>query len=111
MYSVTFPQWCVCVLLQPVCVEDSAPSVPSADSRMLSCSRCKRMNRRDARFCDWCGSKVRTHLRSPEDIMLANITVQLSNQSWSHLRNTFRVNTHLLTCSVSQRVNVFTALS
>ncbi|XP_036961787.1 double zinc ribbon and ankyrin repeat-containing protein 1 isoform X4 [Acanthopagrus latus] len=42
---------------QPVCVEDSAPSVPSADSRMLSCSRCKRMNRRDARFCDWCGSK------------------------------------------------------
>ncbi|XP_073329406.1 double zinc ribbon and ankyrin repeat-containing protein 1 [Pagrus major] len=44
--------------LQPaVCVEDSAPSVPSADSRMLSCSRCKRMNRRDARFCDWCGSK------------------------------------------------------
>uniref|UniRef100_A0A671V022 DZANK-type domain-containing protein n=1 Tax=Sparus aurata TaxID=8175 RepID=A0A671V022_SPAAU len=39
--------------LQP----DSAPSVRSADSRMLSCSRCKRVNRRDARFCDWCGSK------------------------------------------------------
>ncbi|XP_070779285.1 double zinc ribbon and ankyrin repeat-containing protein 1 [Enoplosus armatus] len=44
--------------LQPaVCVGNSAPSVPSADSRMLSCSRCKRRNQSDARFCDWCGSK------------------------------------------------------
>uniref|UniRef100_A0A3P9CEF6 Double zinc ribbon and ankyrin repeat domains 1 n=1 Tax=Maylandia zebra TaxID=106582 RepID=A0A3P9CEF6_9CICH len=24
---------------------------------MLSCTRCKRLNRSDARFCDWCGSK------------------------------------------------------
>ncbi|XP_027132489.1 double zinc ribbon and ankyrin repeat-containing protein 1 [Larimichthys crocea] len=40
-----------------VCVVNSAPSVPSADSRMLSCSRCKRMNHGDARYCDWCGSK------------------------------------------------------
>ncbi|KAK1875864.1 Double zinc ribbon and ankyrin repeat-containing protein 1 [Dissostichus eleginoides] len=39
--------------LQPaVCVGSSAPS-----GRMLSCSRCKRLNRSDARFCDWCGSK------------------------------------------------------
>ncbi|XP_040001021.1 double zinc ribbon and ankyrin repeat-containing protein 1 [Xiphias gladius] len=44
--------------LQPeVCVGNSAPSVPSADSRMLSCSRCKRINHSDARYCDWCGSK------------------------------------------------------
>ncbi|KAM8772752.1 double zinc ribbon and ankyrin repeat-containing protein 1 [Acanthopagrus schlegelii] len=48
---------CESRLQPPVCVEDSAPSVLSTDSRMLSCSRCKRMNRRDARFCDWCGSK------------------------------------------------------
>ncbi|XP_030275110.1 double zinc ribbon and ankyrin repeat-containing protein 1-like isoform X1 [Sparus aurata] len=48
---------CESRLQPPVCVEDSAPSVRSADSRMLSCSRCKRVNRRDARFCDWCGSK------------------------------------------------------
>ncbi|XP_026179685.1 double zinc ribbon and ankyrin repeat-containing protein 1 isoform X2 [Mastacembelus armatus] len=38
-------------------VGHSAPSVPSAHSRMLSCSRCKRINRSDARYCDWCGSK------------------------------------------------------
>ncbi|XP_076584398.1 double zinc ribbon and ankyrin repeat-containing protein 1 isoform X2 [Chaetodon auriga] len=45
------------ITLQAVCVGNSAPSVPSADSRMLSCSRCKRINHRDARYCDWCGSK------------------------------------------------------
>ncbi|XP_044045700.1 double zinc ribbon and ankyrin repeat-containing protein 1 isoform X2 [Siniperca chuatsi] len=44
--------------LQPaVCVGNSAPSVPSADSRMLFCSRCNRRNHGDARYCDWCGSK------------------------------------------------------
>ncbi|XP_069578174.1 double zinc ribbon and ankyrin repeat-containing protein 1 [Brachyistius frenatus] len=44
--------------LQPVqCVRSSAPSGPAADSRMLSCSRCKRTNHSDARYCDWCGSK------------------------------------------------------
>ncbi|XP_026215174.1 double zinc ribbon and ankyrin repeat-containing protein 1 [Anabas testudineus] len=44
--------------LQPVGGRgNSAPSVPSAGSRMLSCSTCKRMNHTDARFCDWCGSK------------------------------------------------------
>ncbi|KAI4787200.1 hypothetical protein KUCAC02_036624 [Chaenocephalus aceratus] len=37
---------------QTVCVGSSALS-----GRMLSCSRCKRLNRSDARFCDWCGSK------------------------------------------------------
>ncbi|KAK5898645.1 hypothetical protein CesoFtcFv8_008202 [Champsocephalus esox] len=40
------------IKLQAVCVGSSAPS-----GRMLSCSRCKRVNRSDARFCDWCGSK------------------------------------------------------
>ncbi|XP_078127718.1 double zinc ribbon and ankyrin repeat-containing protein 1 isoform X3 [Sander vitreus] len=44
--------------LKPVvCVGTSAPSVRPADSRMLTCSRCKRINRGDARYCDWCGSK------------------------------------------------------
>ncbi|XP_071328315.1 double zinc ribbon and ankyrin repeat-containing protein 1 isoform X2 [Trachinotus anak] len=43
--------------LQQVCVSNNAPSIPSADGRMLSCSRCKRMNQGDARYCDWCGSK------------------------------------------------------
>ncbi|XP_074553973.1 double zinc ribbon and ankyrin repeat-containing protein 1 [Halichoeres trimaculatus] len=44
--------------LQPAArARNSAPSVPSADSRLLTCSRCKRSNRSDARFCDWCGSK------------------------------------------------------
>ncbi|XP_034534160.1 double zinc ribbon and ankyrin repeat-containing protein 1, partial [Notolabrus celidotus] len=34
-----------------------APSGPSADGRKWSCSRCKRLTRSGARFCDWCGSK------------------------------------------------------
>uniref|UniRef100_A0A3Q3X7R4 DZANK-type domain-containing protein n=1 Tax=Mola mola TaxID=94237 RepID=A0A3Q3X7R4_MOLML len=34
------------------------PSVPSADGRMLSCTRCNRINHHDARFCNWCGSKT-----------------------------------------------------
>ncbi|KAM9363826.1 LOW QUALITY PROTEIN: double zinc ribbon and ankyrin repeat-containing protein 1 [Symphorus nematophorus] len=40
-----------------VCVGNSAPSAPSAHCRTLTCSRCKRVNRPDARFCDWCGSQ------------------------------------------------------
>ncbi|XP_008314720.1 double zinc ribbon and ankyrin repeat-containing protein 1 isoform X2 [Cynoglossus semilaevis] len=32
-------------------------SVPSGQGRMLSCSRCKRLNQSDARFCDWCGCR------------------------------------------------------
>ncbi|KAM9857047.1 double zinc ribbon and ankyrin repeat-containing protein 1 [Aulostomus maculatus] len=39
-------------LMTPRVMEDVC-----ADSRMLSCSRCKRLNRSDARFCDWCGCK------------------------------------------------------
>ncbi|XP_060919217.1 double zinc ribbon and ankyrin repeat-containing protein 1 isoform X5 [Labrus mixtus] len=38
-------------------VGNGAPSAPPADRRMLSCSRCKRLNRSDSRYCDWCGSK------------------------------------------------------
>ncbi|KAK9541005.1 hypothetical protein VZT92_003419 [Zoarces viviparus] len=38
-------------------LQNVAPSVRSADCRTLNCSRCKRLNRGDARFCDWCGSK------------------------------------------------------
>lgn len=38
------------------------PSDPGVHTRMLSCTRCKRLNRSDARFCDWCGSKVNAHL-------------------------------------------------
>lgn len=48
------------LLLQVGGLGKSTPPVPSVDSRMLSCSRCKRMNHSDARFCDWCGSKVNT---------------------------------------------------
>ncbi|XP_047434349.1 double zinc ribbon and ankyrin repeat-containing protein 1 isoform X2 [Mugil cephalus] len=44
--------------LQPVArAGNSAPSIPATDSRKLSCSRCNRMNRGDARYCDWCGAK------------------------------------------------------
>uniref|UniRef100_A0A3Q2CLE5 Double zinc ribbon and ankyrin repeat domains 1 n=1 Tax=Cyprinodon variegatus TaxID=28743 RepID=A0A3Q2CLE5_CYPVA len=46
--------------LQPVNQgHNSAPSRQAADDRMFSCSRCERLNRGDARFCDWCGIKLR----------------------------------------------------
>ncbi|XP_043968947.1 double zinc ribbon and ankyrin repeat-containing protein 1 isoform X2 [Gambusia affinis] len=35
-----------------------APSGGPGDSSMWSCSRCRRLNRHDARFCDRCGTKV-----------------------------------------------------
>ncbi|XP_028276955.1 double zinc ribbon and ankyrin repeat-containing protein 1 [Parambassis ranga] len=38
-------------------VGSSAPTVRASHSRMLACSRCKRINSSDARYCDWCGSK------------------------------------------------------
>ncbi|XP_054866236.1 double zinc ribbon and ankyrin repeat-containing protein 1 isoform X2 [Amphiprion ocellaris] len=43
--------------LQQAGVGGSAPSVPAAGGRSVSCSRCQRMNHSDARYCDWCGSK------------------------------------------------------
>ncbi|XP_029379919.1 double zinc ribbon and ankyrin repeat-containing protein 1 isoform X2 [Echeneis naucrates] len=44
-------------LLQ-VCVGNDLAPVPSADIRKFSCSSCKRLNRVDARYCDWCGCKA-----------------------------------------------------
>uniref|UniRef100_W5NFB6 Double zinc ribbon and ankyrin repeat-containing protein 1 n=1 Tax=Lepisosteus oculatus TaxID=7918 RepID=W5NFB6_LEPOC len=35
----------------------SATPVPISDGKMLSCSKCGRVNTSDARFCDWCGAK------------------------------------------------------
>ncbi|KAL1006200.1 hypothetical protein UPYG_G00069160 [Umbra pygmaea] len=35
----------------------SAPPLPPKDGRMVSCSKCSRINHSAARFCDWCGSK------------------------------------------------------
>ncbi|KAG9335853.1 hypothetical protein JZ751_003610 [Albula glossodonta] len=35
----------------------SAPPLPSLDGKMISCSKCSRVNVSDARFCDWCGAK------------------------------------------------------
>ncbi|CAI5678780.1 unnamed protein product [Oreochromis niloticus] len=45
------------ITLQVGGARSSVPSDPGAHTRMLSCTRCKRLNWGDARFCDWCGSK------------------------------------------------------
>uniref|UniRef100_A0A672Q0M4 Double zinc ribbon and ankyrin repeat domains 1 n=1 Tax=Sinocyclocheilus grahami TaxID=75366 RepID=A0A672Q0M4_SINGR len=34
-----------------------AAPVPSSQGKMVSCSKCNRVNHSDARFCDWCGAK------------------------------------------------------
>ncbi|XP_068455627.1 double zinc ribbon and ankyrin repeat-containing protein 1 isoform X2 [Clinocottus analis] len=46
-----------CLICESRVQPHGAPSVRSADGRIVSCSRCNRRNRGDARFCDWCGSK------------------------------------------------------
>uniref|UniRef100_I3JIF6 Double zinc ribbon and ankyrin repeat domains 1 n=1 Tax=Oreochromis niloticus TaxID=8128 RepID=I3JIF6_ORENI len=48
---------CESCLQQVGGARSSVPSDPGAHTRMLSCTRCKRLNWGDARFCDWCGSK------------------------------------------------------
>ncbi|KAG2467123.1 DZAN1 protein, partial [Polypterus senegalus] len=42
----------------PVFCGESAPPVPSSDNKMVSCSKCGRINSGSARFCDWCGSRA-----------------------------------------------------
>ncbi|XP_005992979.1 double zinc ribbon and ankyrin repeat-containing protein 1 [Latimeria chalumnae] len=41
----------------PIFRGESAPPLPSQEGKMLSCSKCGRVNTSDARFCDWCGAK------------------------------------------------------
>ncbi|XP_023838869.1 double zinc ribbon and ankyrin repeat-containing protein 1 [Salvelinus sp. IW2-2015] len=51
---------CETKLLQPPTADlggQSAPPLPSGAGKMMSCSKCSRVNHSDARFCDWCGSK------------------------------------------------------
>ncbi|XP_051766631.1 double zinc ribbon and ankyrin repeat-containing protein 1 isoform X1 [Ctenopharyngodon idella] len=51
---------CESQLLQqttPVLSGQRAAPVPSSQGKMVSCSKCNRVNHSDARFCDWCGAK------------------------------------------------------
>ncbi|XP_056303971.1 double zinc ribbon and ankyrin repeat-containing protein 1 [Danio aesculapii] len=51
---------CESQLLQqarPVLSGQRAAPVPSSQRKMVSCSKCNRVNHSDARFCDWCGAK------------------------------------------------------
>ncbi|XP_058616839.1 double zinc ribbon and ankyrin repeat-containing protein 1 isoform X2 [Onychostoma macrolepis] len=51
---------CESQLLQqttPVLSGQRAASLPSSQGKMVSCSKCNRVNHSDARFCDWCGAK------------------------------------------------------
>ncbi|XP_072527396.1 double zinc ribbon and ankyrin repeat-containing protein 1 [Salminus brasiliensis] len=41
----------------PVLSGQRAPPLPCTEGKMVSCSKCKRVNHSDARFCDWCGAK------------------------------------------------------
>ncbi|XP_028828005.1 double zinc ribbon and ankyrin repeat-containing protein 1-like isoform X2 [Denticeps clupeoides] len=41
----------------PVLSGQSAPPVSSAEGKLVSCSKCHRVNQVDARYCDWCGAK------------------------------------------------------
>ncbi|XP_068607555.1 double zinc ribbon and ankyrin repeat-containing protein 1 [Brachionichthys hirsutus] len=44
--------------VRPTQAGNSAPPFPLADGGMPSCTRCGRTNRRDARYCGWCASKL-----------------------------------------------------
>ncbi|XP_037390429.1 double zinc ribbon and ankyrin repeat-containing protein 1 isoform X2 [Pygocentrus nattereri] len=41
----------------PVLSGQRAPPLPCSEGKMVSCSKCNRVNHSDARFCDWCGAK------------------------------------------------------
>ncbi|XP_074434933.1 double zinc ribbon and ankyrin repeat-containing protein 1 isoform X2 [Larus michahellis] len=41
----------------PVFGGDTPLPYPSHQRKTVSCSKCNRVNQRDARFCDWCGAK------------------------------------------------------
>uniref|UniRef100_A0A3P8ZGK3 Double zinc ribbon and ankyrin repeat-containing protein 1 n=1 Tax=Esox lucius TaxID=8010 RepID=A0A3P8ZGK3_ESOLU len=47
------------LLLPPTAIfcGQSAPPLPSGEGKLVSCTKCRRINHSDARFCDWCGSK------------------------------------------------------
>ncbi|XP_072121826.1 double zinc ribbon and ankyrin repeat-containing protein 1 isoform X2 [Mobula birostris] len=42
---------------KPFLSGDHAVPLPSQEGKLLSCSKCSRVNNTDARFCDWCGAK------------------------------------------------------
>ncbi|XP_072907655.1 double zinc ribbon and ankyrin repeat-containing protein 1 isoform X3 [Hemitrygon akajei] len=42
---------------KPLLSGDHAVPLPSQEGKLLSCSKCSRVNNTDARFCDWCGAK------------------------------------------------------
>ncbi|WAR19911.1 DZAN1-like protein [Mya arenaria] len=39
-------------------VGQSAPPITGLDKKYLKCTKCNRVNRGEARFCDWCGAKA-----------------------------------------------------
>ncbi|XP_052765985.1 double zinc ribbon and ankyrin repeat-containing protein 1-like isoform X2 [Mya arenaria] len=43
--------------IQASFVGQSAPPITGLDKKYLKCTKCNRVNRGEARFCDWCGAK------------------------------------------------------
>jgi len=52
---------CLSQLQQPPVVESSAVPTTSrtVSKQFVQCTKCGRTNAPEARFCDWCGTKVR----------------------------------------------------
>ncbi|XP_051979560.1 double zinc ribbon and ankyrin repeat-containing protein 1 [Xyrauchen texanus] len=58
--NITHCVTCESRLLQqstPVLSGQRAAPLSSSEGKMVSCSKCNRVNQSDARFCDWCGAK------------------------------------------------------
>ncbi|XP_036400366.1 double zinc ribbon and ankyrin repeat-containing protein 1 [Megalops cyprinoides] len=58
--NITYCVTCETRLPEPATVVlggQSAPPLPNTNGKMVSCSKCNRVNTSDARFCDWCGAK------------------------------------------------------
>ncbi|XP_060582060.1 double zinc ribbon and ankyrin repeat-containing protein 1-like isoform X2 [Ruditapes philippinarum] len=43
--------------MRPAYIGQSAPPITGLDKKYLKCTKCNRVNRGEARFCDWCGAK------------------------------------------------------
>jgi hypothetical protein len=48
--------------IHPVDLSMTVPQYPVSNGKSATCSQCFRINRDDARFCDWCGAKPQKQL-------------------------------------------------
>ncbi|NWR59794.1 DZAN1 protein, partial [Bucorvus abyssinicus] len=68
---------------KPMFAGDNPPPYHSQQKETVSCSKCNRVNQRDARFCDWCGAKARALGPGPPPSYFACLKCGTSNHPYA----------------------------